>query len=205
MQWGLLTLSAGGSPVTESELAEHLRLDTWTPGGELARLLEAATRAVEAATNRKLLTTSVRLMLSAFPRGRALILPHAPLEAVTSFSWRTRAGTVNSWTISGDILSDSIGYIARVEKDRPAIWVVTGAWWPADELDTGLPISVEATYGATVASSVPAPLKHAVLLLAAHYFEHREAATGEKLTALPLGVDSLLAPYRVHTHGYDPL
>lgn len=45
------------------------------------------------------------------------------------------------------------------------------------------------------ASDIPADLRHAVLMLAAHYFEHREAAT-HPLTPLPLGVGSLLAPHR---------
>ena len=48
-------------------------------------------------------------------------------------------------------------------------------------------------------STVPAAIKHAIVLLVAHWFENREAVMtgqGSAAVALPMGVDALLAPYR---------
>ena len=45
---------------------------------------------------------------------------------------------------------------------------------------------------------MPSPLQQAILLLAAHWFEHREAAgAGVAFQELPMGVQALAAPYRV--------
>jgi len=46
---------------------------------------------------------------------------------------------------------------------------------------------------------IPAPIKHAVLLMVSHWFNNRDAVTttAAQPATLPLGVDALLAPYRV--------
>jgi len=59
--------------------------------------------------------------------------------------------------------------------------------------------SVEVTftcgYGAD-AASVPASIKVAIMLLATHWYENREAVTGRNLTRLPFAVDRLITPHR---------
>lgn len=45
---------------------------------------------------------------------------------------------------------------------------------------------------------VPAPIRHAILLLVGHLYENRMAVTAATaMGAMPLGVDALLSPYRV--------
>ncbi len=207
MAWGLLTQSASTAlPVSESELAEHLRIDVWSPGGELAALIRAATETVEATTGRRLIASRVLLLISGWPIGRLILLPHAPLSAVNGVSWRRRDGTIGSWTVSGDMLIDASGqYAARIEKDPPAIWLAPGRIWPSDPLDHGMPVQVDATYGYGSAAAVPQTLRHAILMLAAHWFEHRAAAGVERVTEVPMAIDYLLAPYRIHTSGYAPV
>lgn len=48
-------------------------------------------------------------------------------------------------------------------------------------------------------STVPAPIRHAILLMVGHLFAHRDAvtATTAKPEQLPLGVEALLSSYRV--------
>jgi uncharacterized phiE125 gp8 family phage protein len=72
-----------------------------------------------------------------------------------------------------------------------------------------LPDSVKITYtagsygdGATV-DTCPKLVKAAVLLLAAHLYENREATTDLKLVELPIGVTRLLTPYKVTVMGYE--
>ena len=52
-----------------------------------------------------------------------------------------------------------------------------------------------AGYGA--AAAVPAAIKQAMLLLIGHWFANREAVNvGNIVTAMPLAVEALIAPYR---------
>lgn len=58
-------------------------------------------------------------------------------------------------------------------------------------------VTFVAGYGAT-AENVPAPIRQAVLMLAAHWYANREAVADQGMAAIPLGVDALIAPYRRH-------
>ncbi len=48
-------------------------------------------------------------------------------------------------------------------------------------------------------STVPAPIRHAILLMVGHLYGSRDAVTttAAQPAELPLGVQALLAPYRV--------
>ncbi|KQP36691.1 head-tail connector protein [Methylobacterium sp. Leaf100] len=49
-----------------------------------------------------------------------------------------------------------------------------------------------------VDSAVPAPIRHAILLMVGHLYENRMAVTAAtSMGAMPMGVDALLSPYRV--------
>ena len=68
-----------------------------------------------------------------------------------------------------------------------------------DALITGL-VEVATDYvgkvGVAIATPIASPVRHAILLLVSHYFEHRDAATDRPPAAIAFGVDALLAPYR---------
>lgn len=53
--------------------------------------------------------------------------------------------------------------------------------------------------GVALAAPVPAPIKHAVLLLVSHWYGAREAAATEPPRAIAFGVDALLQPYRTQS------
>ena len=56
-------------------------------------------------------------------------------------------------------------------------------------------MAFEAGYG-PAPEDVPAPLRLAILMLAGHWFERREAAVETTLERLPLGVAALISPFR---------
>ena len=61
----------------------------------------------------------------------------------------------------------------------------------------GRPATITFTAGYGAPADVPAAIRQAMLLLIAHWYEHREAVSlGADGTALPMAVDALLAPYR---------
>jgi uncharacterized phiE125 gp8 family phage protein len=61
----------------------------------------------------------------------------------------------------------------------------------------GIEIDVECGYGDT-ASDVPEPLRQAIRLLVAHWYENRSIVSGAQTAAvLPVTVAALIAPYRM--------
>jgi uncharacterized phage protein (predicted DNA packaging) len=46
------------------------------------------------------------------------------------------------------------------------------------------------------AEPLPPALKHAVLMMVAHFYLNAEAVTTERVWFTPIGVDRLIAPYR---------
>lgn len=86
-----------------------------------------------------------------------------------------------------------------VQDPRGARVVFNSAFvWPALEDENPEPVTVtfKAGFGDDPAD-VPAPLRQAVRLLAAHFYQNREAVVTGTITAtLPLGVQMLCAPFR---------
>lgn len=89
--------------------------------------------------------------------------------------------------------------IARRGAAAPEIAPMPLAAWPRRDLrEDAIKISFTAGYGATP-DELPFPIIQAAHLLCAHLYQNREAVvSGPRLTiaVLPLGVSSLLAPYR---------
>ena len=65
-------------------------------------------------------------------------------------------------------------------------------WARPGRIANGIAITVTAGYG-PAASSVPEPLRQAVLQLVAHWYEHRGNAVPPPI---PLTIDPLIGPYR---------
>lgn len=79
-------------------------------------------------------------------------------------------------------------------KDGGSILPAYNTQWPATN---GQPGSVRIQFTAGY-EKVPASIKHAALLLIAHWYENREAVTIDLkgMAPLPVAVDALLYPYR---------
>jgi len=68
---------------------------------------------------------------------------------------------------------------------------------PSLDSDRQFPVRAEVVAGYGAADDVPAPLRTAILMLMAHWYMNREAATADgPLHLLPMGVSALTAPYR---------
>lgn len=168
-------------PVTLAELRAHLRLDTGDEDAVLTAFITAARAVLEGETRRALVTQVWRLLLDEWP-GAEVKLPLAPVAAVTEV------------TVDGPGALDPAFYETALQGDEPRI-VAAGVWPRPMRRVAGIAIDFTAGYGD--AAAVPAPLKQAVLMLAAHWFEHREPVSfGEARTEIPATVSALAAPYR---------
>ncbi|WP_285295232.1 head-tail connector protein [Aureimonas altamirensis] len=53
--------------------------------------------------------------------------------------------------------------------------------------------------GVATATPFPSAVRHAVLMLVAHFYDNRSAAGEQPSNAIAFGVNALLAPHREHT------
>lgn len=183
------------SPVPDGALPvdrfrEHLRLgtgfaDDGAQDGLLRALLRAAMAAIEARTGKVLLSRSFTFVLDAWREADRQALPVAPVTAILSVVTVDRAGETHP--------VDPATYVLRRDTHRPHLAAATGIL-PVVPMGGSAEIVFEAGFGADW-GAVPADLAQAVMLLAAHYHEHRhEAALGDG--GMPFGVTELVERWR---------
>jgi uncharacterized phiE125 gp8 family phage protein len=176
-------------PVTLADAKAWLRVTHDDDDGVIAALIAAARSHVEAQTRRALITQNWRLVRDAWPSdGRIVVLP-APLVEVAA-----------ARVLDEDGMPQAIDLEAFVTDTASAPAIIAFAPWslPAPGRKAGgIEIDIECGYG-DAPDDVPEPLRQAVRLLVAHWFECRGlAALGRPVVDLPAGLAGLIAPYRV--------
>ncbi len=178
-------------PVTEAEVMAHLRLETSGESALLDRLTAAARRQVESWTGRALMTQSWRWSLDRWPGGRncILTLPRPPMQSLDQILLFDAQGQSAVW--------DTQNYDVDAGDDPARLLLRVGCLPPQPGRQiAGIAIDFTCGYG-VAGSDVPAPIRQAILMLTAHYYENRElAAPADRTMTLPQGPAALLAPYK---------
>jgi len=179
-----------GTAIPVAQFKDHLRLGTGfaddaVQDGVLENYLRAALSAIEARTGKMLFSRSFQWVLTAWRDLGAQALPTAPVTAITSLTITDRLG-------NEDIIASDRYYLEQ-DMHRPRL-VATSLVLPTIPVGGSATIVFEAGFGSAW-SDIPADLRQAVLLLAAHYYEHRSDATAP-LSEIPHGVAALIARYR---------
>jgi len=169
-------------PVTLAVIKLHQRVDSTDEDTVNTQYGKAARAFVEKYCGvRYGSRTSVALKCDAFEDFARL--PEAPVTAVAITYVDTDGATQ---TLSTDV------YELRSDDLEPSIVLKYNQVWPSIQL--GSRITVTATIGYT---TVPEDVGQAILYLAAHYFENREAVNiGSTVADVPMTVDALLANHR---------
>jgi len=183
-----LKLITPAAPVASwGEAAAHLRIDDETERTLIESYVETATQHLDAEygilAGGTLGVQTYELYLDAFPAGPILI-PLSPLVDVVSVSYVDELG--------GTQTVDPVSYVVDDKSSDGWVVPVAGYSWPATLVAINV-VTVRFRAGNAI---IPAPLKHAVLLLTGHLYENREAASPVTLTEIPIGVYHLVAPYR---------
>ena len=183
-----LITPASFDPVSLEELKQQCRVDHDDEDTLIARLGAVATRHVEARTRRALLTQTWRLTLDAFPCD-TIYIPRPPLIAVSSITYLDGAG--DSQTLAtADYRVDASRHPGRI---TPAY----GEYWPTTLCTTNA-VTITHTAGYGAAGDVPEDLRHAILLLAAHWHANRETVVVGTISGpLAFTLDVLCEPYEV--------
>ncbi len=175
-------------PVTLAEAKAWLKVDGADEDALIATLITAARLHLESVTGRALLTQSWRLVLDAWPAGGEVRLPVAPLSTLTAIRAFDEDGDEHTIGLA-QFLVEAGGTPARLVLPR------TVAGMPVLRQRFGIEIDYVA--GVAAAADVPQELKQALLVLVAHWFEHRDAVViAGSGAVIPFGFDRLIAPYR---------
>ena len=182
----ILTSGPAAEPVTLAEAKAHLRVDGSAEDAIIASLITTARLHVEAALGLALITEGWSLVLDAWPED-AVSLPIRPVQAVSAVKVTATGGGVAVLPVERYLL-DGAGMPSRL--------IPVGGPFPDPGVPAlGIEIAFTAGFG-DAATDVPAPIRQALLLLIAHWFEHREPALDTAVTRIPSAVSELLLPYR---------
>lgn len=184
----VLTAAPAVEPVTLAEAKTHLRIDHDTEDAYIASLIVTSRLQIEAALGLALVTQSWRYTIDAWPTSGTLELPMRPGQSIEAIEIAHPSGTATAL--------DPTAYLLDGDTNPARIALLTLSP-PLPELPIGgITISFTAGFGAT-AAAVPAPIRQALRLLVAHWFECREPSTAETTPKpIPDAVNALLAPYR---------
>lgn len=181
----MLLRPVGDEPevVTVAEAKAHLRVGFADDDAYIGDLIAAATTWAAKTSGLSLGVREWELVLDGFPTG-SVALPSVPLVSVEGVAYvdeyeapQTYAG----FRVFG-VGGSTPGYVL------PAI----GTDWPDTSAEPES-VTVEFTAGET---AIPKTIKHAILLLVAHWYENRESASAYNLSDIPFGVNALLLPHR---------
>lgn len=173
-------------PVSLAEAKLYLRLDGAEEDDLLATLIAAARLMVEAASGRMLIEQGWRLVLDAWPIDGRLRLPVGPLRSVAGARVFDAQGAPTA--VPPELFAPELG-------SDPPVLAIAGAVPQPGRASQGIDLDVVVGFG-PAAGDVPAPLRQAILRLAARWFENRGDALGAEAAVLPAEIATLVAPYR---------
>ncbi len=176
-------------PITLAEAKAHLRVDVSSEDTLIQSLIMASRLHIEAALDLALVTQSWRYRRDAWPSARALAMPLRPIQGLTSVTIYALDDT--SQTLDpDDFILDGAANPARL------VWRGAGTPPTPGRAVNGIEIDFVAGFG-DAATDVPQPIRQALLLLVAHWYENREPVEiGATATAIPKTVSEMLSPYR---------
>ena len=194
--YGVEVLTApSAEPVTVAELRTRLRLNHTAEDTDLAEFLSAAVEQFEQDCNRPILSTTYRQSLSRWPHDGIIVLGRGGVTAVSAVKSYAADGSAE------DLDADAWLAVLSTPPARVELAMI-----PVEVLTAGgivrRPVGcVEFTAGWASAAAVPALVKRGVKLLAAHFYEHREAYREGKLDELPIGWWNLVNKFKLGVSG----
>lgn len=173
-----------------AEFREHLRLgsgfaDDALQDPVLLPILKSAIAVAERETSKALFRRTFQWVLAAWRDHGRQSLPKAPAHSILSLTITDLAG--------GETVIDPSVYRLIQDAHKPDIMALS---WALPTIPVGgtAEIVFEAGFAASW-GDVPADLARAVMMLGAHYYDHRGMVT-DRAPGVPQGVEALLARHR---------
>ena len=181
----LLLTAPAEEPLSLDEARAFLRVEHGDDDELIAALIAGARIHVEAQTRRALITQSWRITADAWPDDGRIAVRPAPLQALAAarvYDGDGNAQAVDIQAFVPDLAGSALAF---------PLWALPSP----GRLAAGIELDVTVGYGDT-ALTLPEPLRQAVRLLVAHWYENR-GLIGTGAAVLPAGIAALLAPYRM--------
>lgn len=178
-----ITSAPTSEPVSLDEVKAQSRIETTDEDTYLGGLIAAARAHVESMCGIAVITQTRVAKCDSFDDFARM--PIAPVASVSSVTYVDTTGSTQT-------LATSV-YEVRTDGLSAAIVLKSGQAWPT--IQTGSRITVTAICGTAAA---PAEIKHAILMLTAHWFNNREAVGQNNMAPVPMAVDALLANWRLY-------
>lgn len=128
--------------------------------------------------------------LRGLPAATGFVIDRAPLQSVDKVEY-LQDGAYQT-------LASEQWAKRKISKELTFVRLAKGVAWPrVDDDEAAWKITMTLGYGATP-DLVPAPIRHAALLMISHLYQNREAVTGfgAALQETPLAVAALVSPFR---------
>lgn len=184
----VMQTAPAAEPVSVEEAKAYLRLDGSSEDVLISSLILTSRLHIETALGLALMAQEWRLVLDKWPEAGSVRLPLRPVQSVSEV--RVFDADANPSVVDpARYIVDAVGVPSRL--------VASGAGWPKPgRAANGIEIDLTAGYGAEP-EKVPEPIRQALLLLVAHWYEHRDPIEiGSQGAAIPADVSRLLSPYR---------
>lgn len=179
-------------PVTRADAKVYLRLDTSAEDSVVDNCIQAAVDYCEKELGLALMDQQITLKLDNFPSGREIFLPMTNLLSVTSLNYTDTAGANQSFT---DYTVDTYMTPGRIVNN-------TSTWPQTKDVANAITIVYRAgfkSYETGLTNPVPTGIRQAMLMLIAHWFDHRNSVfigAGLASDEVALSVSALLQKYR---------
>ncbi len=182
-----LSTAPASEPITRAEAKTHMRIDFTDDDSLIDVLIEAARVHAENHTARRFINQTWTLTFPEFQD--VMLLPGSPLSSITSVSYLDTDQA--SQTLSTAIYeADTTRNPGALRRKRDQSYPTTYPVWNA------VVVTYVTGYGAN-ASDVPAAVRQAMLMHIGHMYENRESSIDKAIQMVPMGYESLLAPYKV--------
>lgn len=181
------TVPPSVEPITLAEAKAHCRVDSTADDAYITTLITVAREYVEERLDVTLITSTWQAKYDCFPLWE-ILLPRPPMQnASVTVAYRQTDGNVTT------IVSGSTTFQSDPNATPGRIYPLWAQAWPVPRGDENcVTVTWAAGYGASGAS-VPAVVRHAMLLLIGHWFASREPVTSGNAVVVPLTFETLIA------------
>ncbi len=191
----------GSEPISISEAAGYMRVDTSDDAAYIQDIIKAAREYCEAFQRRAYITQTWELSLQEFPNGyndrlndcqgsNIIELPKGSLQTVDSFTYTDYAGTIRTMTQNVNYILSTRGVLGKLAPPYAVIW-------PPDPLFPLDPIVIKFTCGYGEPEDVPMKVKQAMYMLINYWYDNRPPSANSIPVELERALTALLSLERI--------
>jgi uncharacterized phiE125 gp8 family phage protein len=187
------SVDPANSVVQLAEVKRQCRVEHDNEDSYLADLIAMAERYVDGkgTLGRALVTQTWQQWVGAAPGDVRVLM--TPFRALTAVHYFDAAGVLQEATLAE---FEAIG-----TPDQTIVRPKRGFSWPtADVRPAAIRLTYTAGFGDT-SSDVPATIRHAILMMVAHWYENRETVSSDVMVEVPYAAEHLLSLERVAWYG----